>query len=197
MRRREVIAGLAAGWPVATGAQPGGERFRVAYIALLPGLDLEVVKGRLEELGYAQGKNLIFDFRSAERSERLPGLAAEIVGSNPDVIVAGFGTLTAKAAQAASTSIPIVFVSVGDPIGAGVVKSLGRPGGKRDRGYSAVERDPRQAVANPGGTHSRRSDYCRDHEPGDAFYGSGTARAEDRRRRARSTRQCFRNANGR
>src|SRR3954470_15765034 len=129
MRRREVIAGLAAVWPVATSAQPGGKPFRVAYLALLPGLDLDVVKGRLEELGYAQGKNLIFDFRSAERSERLPGLAAEIVGSNPDVIVAGFGTLTAKAAQAASTSIPIVFVSVGDPIGAGVVKSLSRPGG--------------------------------------------------------------------
>ena len=69
------------------------------------------------------------NLRSAEgQSERLPDLATELVRTSPDVIVAGFGTLTAKAAQAATTSIPIVFTSVGDPIGAGIVKSLNRPG---------------------------------------------------------------------
>ena len=71
----------------------------------------------------------MFDYRSAEgRLERLPLLAAESVGANPDVIVTGFGTETAKAAQAATTTIPIVFTSAGDPIGAGIVKSLSPPG---------------------------------------------------------------------
>ena len=88
-----------------------------------------VVKQRLDELGYIEGKNMIFDFRSAEgRSERLLQLASELVRTSPDVIVAGFGTLAAQAAQAATETIPIVFASVGDPIGAGIVKSLNRPG---------------------------------------------------------------------
>ena len=87
-------------------------------------------KQRLAELGYSEGKNFIFDFRSAEgHLERLPQIAVDFVKTNPDVIVAGFGTSTAKAAQAATASIPVVFTSVGDPIGSGIVKSLNRPGG--------------------------------------------------------------------
>jgi putative tryptophan/tyrosine transport system substrate-binding protein len=133
MRRREFITllgGAAVAWPLAARAQQAGRvSSRVAYLALVAGLDSAVVKQRLDELGYAEGKNLIFDLRSAEgRSERLPQLAAELVRTSPDVIVAGFGTLTAQAAQAATATIPIVFVSVGDPIGAGIVKSLNRPG---------------------------------------------------------------------
>jgi ABC-type uncharacterized transport system substrate-binding protein len=101
----------------------------VAYLALLGGLDSAVVKQRLHELGYTEGKNLIFDHRSAEgQSERLPELAADLVRTKPDVLIAGFGTLTAKAAQAATASVPIVFTGVGDPIGAGIVNSLNRPG---------------------------------------------------------------------
>jgi putative tryptophan/tyrosine transport system substrate-binding protein len=133
LKRREFITllgGAAVAWPLAARAQQAGRvSSRVAYLALVAGLDSAVVKQRLDELGYAEGKNLIFDLRSAEgRSERLPQLAAELVRTSPDVIVAGFGTLTAQAAQAATATIPIVFVSVGDPIGAGIVKSLNRPG---------------------------------------------------------------------
>ena len=132
MRRREFITllgGAAAAWPLAARAQQPAKLYRVAYLALLSGSDAILVKQRLAELGYAEGKNLIFDLRSAEGlSERLPDLAAELVRTHPDVIVAGFGTLTAKAAQAATTTIPVVFSSVGDPIGAGIVKSLNRPG---------------------------------------------------------------------
>ena len=131
MKRREFITllGGAAAWPLSLGAQPTKKSYRVGYLALLAGQDSTIVKQRLNELDYVEGQNLIFDFRSAEgRPERLPELATEFVRTNPDLIIAGFGTLTARAAQAATTTIPIVFVSVGDPIGAAIVRSLSRPG---------------------------------------------------------------------
>ena len=132
IQRREFITllgGAAAAWPLAVRAQQVPKLYRVAYLALLSGPDAAIVKQRLAELGYVEGKNLIFDLRSAEgQAERLSDLATELVRTNPDVIVAGFGTLTAKAAQAVTTTLPIVFTSVGDPIGAGIVKSLNRPG---------------------------------------------------------------------
>ena len=84
---------------------------------------------RLQELGYDESKNTTFLYRSADgRPERLPQLAAELVQARPDVLVTGFGTLAAKAAGAATRTIPVVFTMVGDPIGAGLVVSLGRPG---------------------------------------------------------------------
>jgi putative tryptophan/tyrosine transport system substrate-binding protein len=131
LKRRDFVKllGGAAAWPLAAWAQRAGKFYRVAYLALDAGQDAVIVKQRLNELGYTAGKNLTFDFRSVEgHAERLPDLATELVRTNPDVIVAGFGTLTAKAAQAATTAIPIVFTSVGDPIGAGIVKNLNRPG---------------------------------------------------------------------
>ena len=136
IRRREFISllgGAAAGacvWPLSLRAQQAQKSYRVDYLALAGDEDAGIVKQRLAELGYAEGKNLIFDFRSAEgHLERLPQIAVDFVKTNPDVIVAGFGTATAEAAQTATASIPIVFTSVGDPIGSGIVKSLNRPGG--------------------------------------------------------------------
>jgi putative ABC transport system substrate-binding protein len=85
---------------------------------------------RLHELGYSEGKNMTFEYRSGEgRPERLPQLALELVRARPDVLIAGFGTLAAQAAKAATATIPIVFTNVGDPVGAGLVASLGHPGG--------------------------------------------------------------------
>jgi putative tryptophan/tyrosine transport system substrate-binding protein len=104
----------------------------VGYLALLPGEDMTLLRPfsqRLQELGYTKDKNLTLDYRSAEGApERLAQLAAELAQANPDVLVAGFGTVAAKAAAAATTTIPVVFTAVGDPVGAGLVGSLGRPG---------------------------------------------------------------------
>ena len=106
----------------------------IAYLALLPGEDRTSFatnfQRRLEELGYVAGQNLHFVYRSAEGDpERLPALAAEIVAMKPDVLVTGFGTVAAKAGKAAAGAIPVVFMAVGDPVGAGIVESLARPGG--------------------------------------------------------------------
>jgi putative tryptophan/tyrosine transport system substrate-binding protein len=131
MKRRKFLAisGGTALWPLLLRAQPA-KSYHVAYLAL--GNEEEgsaQVKQRLAELGYIEGRNLVFDFRyAASRPAQLPGLAAQIVASKPDVIVAGFGTLPAQTAQAATATIPVVFTSAGDPIGAGIVKSLSRPG---------------------------------------------------------------------
>jgi ABC-type uncharacterized transport system substrate-binding protein len=123
------LLGFSAVQPLAARAQQAARSYLVAYLALVADQDAVIVKQRLNELGYTEGKNLIFDVGSAEgQLERLPRLAAELVKTNPDVIIAGFGTATAKAAQAATTSIPIVFTSAGDPLGTGIVKSLSRPG---------------------------------------------------------------------
>ena len=132
MRRREFIAGLggAAVWPVVAHAQQASGTYRIAYLALAGTNDATIVKERLKELGYEEGKNLVFDLRTAHGEiEVLPRVAADLVNSNPDVIIAGFGTAAAKAAQAATKTIPVVFSNVGDPLGSGIVQSLGRPGG--------------------------------------------------------------------
>jgi len=131
MRRREFVTliGAATTWPLVASAQPS-RLFRIGYLAFVTGEDSTVIAQRLQELGYQQGKNLEFTYRSAEgRAELLASLAANLVNTGPDVLVAGYGTLPAKAAKASTSTIPIVFASVGDPVGAGLIQSLNRPGG--------------------------------------------------------------------
>jgi putative ABC transport system substrate-binding protein len=131
MKRRDFISIIvgASIWPGAARAQQIEKSSRVGYLALLRDEDTTLLRPfsqRLQELGYT--KNLTLDYRSADGApERLPQLAAELVQSNSDVLVAGFGTVAAKAAAAATKTIPVVFTSVGDPVGAGLVISLGRP----------------------------------------------------------------------
>lgn len=103
MRRRDfmaVIGGAAFASPLQLYAQQAANSSRVAYLGLAGDEDAVLVKQRLDELGYSEGKNLIFDFRTAEgQLERLPELAAKFVATSPDVIVSGFGTEAAKAAH--------------------------------------------------------------------------------------------------
>jgi putative ABC transport system substrate-binding protein len=131
MKRREfiAIAGGAIAWPIGAWSQQAPRMHRVAYLALAGTDDSTFIKERFKELGYKEGENLIFDLRSAHgQVETLGALASELVKTNPDVIITGFGTATAKAAQVATSTIPVVFSNVGDPIGSGIVQSLSRPG---------------------------------------------------------------------
>jgi putative ABC transport system substrate-binding protein len=132
MRRREFITllGGAAAWPLAARAQQAKvPRIGVLYIGLA---DAEAFKKEiregLRELGYVEGKNIAFEFRSAEgKLDLLPGLAAELVHLKVDVIVTLY-VPPSLAAKEATRKIPIVAI-VGDPVETGVVSSLARPGG--------------------------------------------------------------------
>jgi putative ABC transport system substrate-binding protein len=120
--------------PLAAGAQQAEKVYRISFLGLAPVKDvasaMKAIRERLRELGYIEGKNVIFEYRSAEgRQERLTELATELARARPDVLIAGGGTLAPLALKGVTTTIPIVFASVGDPVGAGVVASLARPGG--------------------------------------------------------------------
>jgi putative tryptophan/tyrosine transport system substrate-binding protein len=136
MRRRAFIAllgGAAASWPLAARAQPTAKLPRLGFLtagspgAGTPGLPA-LLEG-LRQLDWIEGKTIIIDYRYAEnRNDRLPELAAELVRLKADVIVAA-GTLAPLAAKRATTTIPIVMTSAGDPLENGLVASLAQPGG--------------------------------------------------------------------
>jgi putative tryptophan/tyrosine transport system substrate-binding protein len=144
MRRRDLAflyGGAAILWPLAAGTRQIAMRM-IGFLALGSfdqgnRFDAGFRQG-LRETGYVDGENVRIEYRRAEgKAERLPALAAELVALNVDVIVAAGGTLSALAAKRATTSIPIVFTGVGDPVGEGLVTSLARPGGNIT-GLSAV-----------------------------------------------------------
>ncbi len=138
MDRRAFLGTLTGGLlaaPLPAQAQQAGQRPRIGYLASggPPRHSTEVFIGRLRELGYQQGRNLEFEFRSprdAGNVEQLRELAAGLVSLRVDILVAA-GPPAAEAAQRATRSIPIpvVIVAVDDPVGRGLITSLARPGG--------------------------------------------------------------------
>ena len=131
MRRREFIAALggAAVWPLAARAQQSKmARIGALYIGLADSESFKKeLREGLRELGYVEGQNIAFEFRSADgKLDRLPELAAELVRLKVDVIVALY-TPCALAAKQATREIPIV-IAAGEPLETGIVASLARPG---------------------------------------------------------------------
>src|SRR5215471_301470 len=136
MRRREFITLLgsaAVAWPLAVHAQQPTTVPRVGYLSdessSLGFASFEPLAQRLRELGYLEGRTIVFEHRYAEgKTEALSDLAADLVRLKVDVIVA-VGTPAARAAKNATEMIPIVFTRIADPVALGFVASLARPSG--------------------------------------------------------------------
>jgi putative ABC transport system substrate-binding protein len=135
MRRRELIAlfgGAVALWSPTVRAQKATPV--IGYLSSVsPGPSASLVaafRQGLSDTGYVEGQNLAIEYRWAEGSfDRLPALAADLIGHKVDLIATAGGPPPALAAKGATSTIPIVFSGVGDPIGVGLVTSLARPGG--------------------------------------------------------------------
>jgi putative tryptophan/tyrosine transport system substrate-binding protein len=135
IRRREFITllgGATAAWPIAGHAQQSA----MPVVGFLNGQSQEdwadrvdAVRQGLSQVGFVEGRNVGIEYRFAQSdSDRLPTLAAELVGRKVDVIVASGGELAGRAAAAATSSIPIVATFGSDPVEGGLVTSLNRPG---------------------------------------------------------------------
>jgi putative tryptophan/tyrosine transport system substrate-binding protein len=134
--RRTFLAGTGAvllAAPLAAEAQPPGKVPRVGFLTAFSASDVpqwrEGFRQGLRDFGYTEGRNIVIEYRYAEgRPERLPGLAAELVRLNVDIIAAET-TPASLAVKHATATIPIVMTLVADPVESGLISSLGRPGG--------------------------------------------------------------------
>jgi putative ABC transport system substrate-binding protein len=134
MKRREATIALVllAVVPFAGQAQPTRKSYRIGFLGLSSASEykpnLDAFLQGLRELGYEEGRNIVIEYRWADGLEaRLPKLATELVRLNPDVLVSH--SIGVSAAQKATSTIPIVMGVSNDPVGAGLIKTLSKPGG--------------------------------------------------------------------
>jgi putative tryptophan/tyrosine transport system substrate-binding protein len=147
MKRREFITllgGAAAAWPLAARAQQPERMRRVGVLMSLAADDLDgqarvtAFRQALQQLGWNDDRNVRIDIRwAAGDADRIRQHAAELVALTPDVILA-IGTAVTGSLRQATRTVPIVFVNISDPVGAGFVASLARPGGNAT-GFSNFE----------------------------------------------------------
>src|SRR3954464_4255669 len=144
MRRREFLrclGGIAATWPLAAGAQQTTSRTIGWFSLRSADTDTEksilaAFRQGLSQTGYDEGRNLTIKFGFGDgQYDRLPALAADLVRQQVEVLVTAGGTPIARVAQAATTTIPIIFATANDPVGDGLVKSINRPGGNSTGTY--------------------------------------------------------------
>jgi putative ABC transport system substrate-binding protein len=168
-RRFILLAGAAVAWPLCARAQQPAKLPVIGFLgANTPAAQRESTAAllqRLGELGWVDGRNVKIEYRWAEgRFDRSPEMIAELLGLKADIIVT-HAPLNVIAARRATSTVPIVFAAVGDPVGIGVVASLARPGGNVT-GLSLQSADLAQAarivarsrpVASPPGD----PDQCR------------------------------------
>ena len=128
LKRRTLIVGSLAAISFARAAST--KAWRIALVTSSPGAGiLNIIRTSLKTTAYADGNNLVIDFREAHgHLGRLPGLVDELIALNPDLIIAE-ATPAVAAARKATTRIPIIMAPASDPIGAGFVKSFTHPGG--------------------------------------------------------------------
>src|SRR5215472_10576957 len=149
--RRKFLATLggAAAWPLAARAQQPGKIPRIGIIDDSPRWN--AFRHGLRDLGYLEGQNIAFDYAYADGvPERLAEAAAVLVRRPVDVI-ATFATPASLAAKQATTTIPIVMISIGDPVRTGLVPSLARPGGNYRQHQRRPGRRYQAAADSQGG----------------------------------------------
>jgi putative ABC transport system substrate-binding protein len=177
IRRRELIVALGGvAWPLAARAQQSERMRHIAVFMPTVANDPESMRRvaallqGLQQMGWTDGRNVRIEFRwGAGDAEQYRKIAAELMALAPDVVVAE-GTLTTRALQRASRTVPIVFVTVADPVGGGIVQSLAQPGdrslanargshagSRKHHGACKLRRDPDSGVVACDGATTVRN----------------------------------------